>query len=129
MEINTVQRFDARAMGMLWAKRSEMDPAQASILKAFYDKRRGVGNEVPVTYNRKLARSEPGVNGLGRLYSNKGSLETLERGIRGALCERYYWDVDMVNCHPVILVQLMGRDDFACPLLSHYVTNCSPSKH
>ena len=42
--------------------------------------------------------------GLGRLYAkSKQGLQAFPFDIRNPLLSKYYWDVDMVNCHYVIL--------------------------
>lgn len=46
---------------------------------------------------------------------------TMQREIRNLLADKYYMDVDFVNCHPVILEQLLARHRIPCPLLTHYI--------
>ena len=53
----------------------------------------------------KLSKSAAGKLGWGRLYGTRGSLETLEKECRGTICSEYYHDIDIVNCHPVLLSQ------------------------
>lgn len=98
--------FSKRGLGFLWAKRDELDPGQVSILQTLYNNRKkgSIAGYQEVTY--KLSKSNAGKLGYGRLYGQKGSLETLEREIRGTLCKDYYYDLDFVNCHPVLLIQL-----------------------
>lgn len=117
-EIHTTQIFDAHAMGCIWRKVDMIDPAQKSLLQSLYRKRRN-GNNVQMTY--RLSSSQAGRLGYGRLYGLTGSLETLERSIRGALCEKYYWDIDIVNCHPTLLAQMGKQYDMELPCLQRYV--------
>ena len=110
-------------MGSLWERRKELDPGQVKILKCLFDnKKRGTLEcKTPVTYS--LTRSKAGLMGFGRYYGTAGSLETLEREIRATLCAEYYTDIDVVNCHPTLIVQMaskwFGRK---MPVLSSYVT-------
>lgn len=105
LSINCEQVFSRRSLGFVWSKRNEIDAGQMVIVKALYDdrKRGSIKGSVRVEY--KLARSQVGKLGYGRLYGTRGSLETLEREIRGTLCEEFYHDIDMKNAHPVILHQ------------------------
>ena len=109
-------------MGQLWSRRQALDPGQVKILKALYDnKKRGLLEcRTPVVY--KLSSDTAGQLGYGRLYGSSGSLETLQRDIRGALCAGLYTDVDIVNCHPTLVVQMAERlFGQAMPALAHYV--------
>ena len=48
------------------------------------------------------------------------------REVRAHLAEKYYWDVDMVNCQPSLLKQVLdkaGPQPIPCPLLARYVCN------
>lgn len=122
--IQCTQLFNRKIMGILWANRSKLDPGQVSILKALYDnKQRGTLQcKTPITY--KLSNSLPGKLGYGRYYGSKGSLETLEKDLRATLCHEYYMDVDIVNCHPTLIMQMSQRlFGISMPCLSHYVQN------
>ena len=103
--ITTEQVFSKKALGFLWSKRNEIDPGQVSILNSLYNNRKkgNIEGKQAITY--KLSKSKAGQLGYGRLYGNKGSLETLEKECRGTLCKDSYHDLDICNCHPVLLVQ------------------------
>lgn len=119
-----VQHFDRRVMGELWKRRSSLDSEQQAVLKALYDKRENGTMEcrTPIIY--RLSVKTPGKLGYGRYYGSKGSLETVQADFRGALCHRLYSDVDIVNCHPVLLVQMAKKCfNMDMPNLSHYVQN------
>lgn len=45
----------------------------------------------------------------------------MKRDVRGHLAYRIYRDIDIVNCHPVIALQLFLKHGFACPVLAEYV--------
>jgi hypothetical protein len=105
LKYETAQMFSKRGLGFLWAKRDELDPGQVSILQTMYNSRKkgSITGYQEIVY--KYSKSNAGKLGYGRLYGQKGSLETLEKEIRGTLCKDYYYDLDFVNCHPVLLLQ------------------------
>jgi len=101
------QVFNRKAMGALWDKRKELDDGQADLLDCLYKatkKRTTARCESMIEY--KLSSSNVGKMGYGRYYGNKGSLEQLEKDIRGTLCVEDYVDIDCVNCHPCIIPQM-----------------------
>jgi hypothetical protein len=105
MSVMCEQVFNRKSLGYLWSKRNETDPGQLVIMKSLYDNRKKGSIEGSVRVEYKLARGVVGKLGYGRLYGTRGSLETLEREIRGTLCEEFYHDIDVKNAHPVILHQ------------------------
>lgn len=120
MEINLTQVFDVRAMGALWAIRDTLDPAQSKMLDSLYKKRKDT-NQVRITY--KMCTAEPGQMGMGRLNASIGGAINFEKTIRGTLFGKYYWDIDVVNCHPTVLVQMMNDESYECPNLTEYINN------
>lgn len=85
-----------------------------------------LGGYIPVSY--RVPKS-----GFGRYISRVSivdggdtfmpMLSTMKREVRGLLADKYYLDVDFVNCHPVILEQLLYSHRIPCPLLQHYINN------
>ena len=62
--------------------------------------------------------------GYGRVYANKSlSLCCVRKEVRHALCKDYYADIDVENCHPVILESLCGAYQLNCANLTNYVVN------
>lgn len=59
---------------------------------------------------------------FGRQFDHSG-LQGMQKAIRGALCEGSVSDLDMVNCHPMILAWICRKYDIACPSLEHYIRN------
>ena len=76
-----------------------------SIINSLYLNRKKGTIECQHTVTYKLSKSAAGRLGWGRLYGTRGSLETLEKECRGTICAEYYHDIDVVNCHPVLLTQ------------------------
>lgn len=61
---------------------------------------------------------------FGRVSADKSlSLFSFRKCIRHTLANKYYVDIDMVNCHPVILYQLCKKNNIECQELEHYINN------
>jgi hypothetical protein len=59
----------------------------------------------------------------GRVYSKRSlSLGTIRREIRHFLCKETYWDIDIVNCHPNLLVGICKSMGIHTHFLNEYVT-------
>ena len=58
----------------------------------------------------------------GRLFG-QNSIQGLKKEIRGFLTEKLTTDIDIANCHPVILLELCLKHEFECPNLKQYNTN------
>lgn len=119
------QLFNRRSIGYLWSKKDEIDPGQVSIINSIYNNKKKGGSgcaQQSITY--KLSSKGAGKLGYGRLYGSKGSFETLEKECRGTICREYYHDIDVVNCHPVILVQFAKtKYNVELPEVEKYVCN------
>ena len=61
--------------------------------------------------------------GVGRVYSNKYSLQKMPRVIRNAIVYDNVKDIDIRNAHPEILAQLCKKKNINCPYLDLYVAN------
>jgi len=123
-EIVTTQMYSRAGMGYLWNKRAELDPGQVKILNAVYNNKKKKDIECKQTITYKLSRTKAGQLGYGRYYSTIGGLETVEKEARGTLCRELYHDIDIVNCHPVLLEQFAkGEYEKELPCLSYYINN------
>lgn len=60
------------------------------------------------------------VNEGGRLFCHE-SIQAYDSVIRGYLFNGITTDIDMKNCHPVILKYICEKHDIHCPNLSYYV--------
>lgn len=59
---------------------------------------------------------------FGRVYAKKGiTLATLSKRFRGFVTNEKYYDIDMINCQPVILLKLCKDNGIKCTELSNYV--------
>ena len=70
------------------------------------------------------SKKEGGLNNDGRVYC-KGSigLQMFKKNIRSYLAHEYYKDIDIVNCYPVLLLQLCNKLKIKCKFLKQYVNN------
>lgn len=60
----------------------------------------------------------------GRLFAEGGvSLQSFCREIRHTIANEYYCDIDIVNCHPVILYHLCVKHGIRCEFLKLYIDN------
>lgn len=86
-----------------------------------YYKNRINGNQVEVRYDYPKGNKE---KGDGRVYAEKGlSLQMFSCEIRNALANDYYWDCDMKNAHPTILLKICKDKGWNAPCLEHYVNH------
>ena len=122
--IKTTQLFSRSGLGFLWERRAELDPGQVALLTTLYNNRKKGSIECQQTVTYKLSGKKAGSLGWGRYYGNKGSLEQMEKEVRGTLCHDYYYDIDIVNCHFVLLSQYArskyGKD---LPEVDKYISN------
>lgn len=77
------------------------------------------GGKANITYNRTKCSKN-----VGRVYPNKNlGLVSLRREIRHTIARDYYVDIDIVNCHPVLLSQICHKNDIECDKLDYYISN------
>ena len=106
-DYTATQHFNRTKMSLLWNNKSDViDKGQKALLKVLYDNKNRGTLEGKVTIKYHLTTTKPGELGYGRYYGQKGSLEAIDKDVRGTLCSEYYTDIDIVNCHPVLMVQL-----------------------
>lgn len=72
---------------------------------------------ISVSYKRPKGKS------FGRYFSNKYGCQQLLKEFRHTLFSDNYYDLDIVNCHPVLLEQYCKKNNIVCKNLSTYVNN------
>ena len=77
----------------------KIDFIQKTFLKKILQNKTN-GNKLKTNYNygRSIRKFQ-----IGRLYSDIG-LQGIERNVRALLAQNNYFDLDIVNCHPVLLL-------------------------
>jgi hypothetical protein len=94
------------------------------MLDSVYRNRKTGTTEGILEVSYKLSRSRAGQLGFGRLYGSMPSLERLQNECRATLCREYYYDLDIVNCQPTLLTQLVKKElGLDMPILTDYVKN------
>ena len=51
----------------------------------------------------------------GRLYVEKGGIQMLQNQIKNYVCGEYYYDFDISNCNPCILMFICNKYDIDAP--------------
>ena len=62
-------------------------------------------------------------NCKNRYYAIGSALTYLKKEIRNSIMPKNIKDIDMVNCHPVILLNLCQKNKIYCNILKNYVEN------
>ena len=95
---------------------------------AFYQLNNYVNSARPFGYHGlgfvmvKYCRPDNIAYGRRFCYKSVG-LQSMKRLFRSALQDGIAWDIDMVNCHPAILIQLCNKHNIDAPLLAQYVND------
>lgn len=83
-----------------------------------YYNRLDADGKTKITYRQVNDLSE-----RGRWFSKGPSLQNIPREIRHTISSKYYHDIDVVCCHPVLLQQICHNKGIACPNLDNYIVN------
>ncbi len=77
---------------------------------------KSINGKIDVTYSQRKSH--------GRFYANKSlSLQSLCKKIRHTIAKEHYVDLDIANCHPVLLQYLCKKNNFVCTQLTEYIKN------
>tara|TARA_R100001163_G_C5063090_1_gene200312 strand:+ start:414 stop:1799 length:1386 start_codon:yes stop_codon:yes gene_type:complete len=96
-----------------------IDESERNMLKKYQAKITKLSgiNVVPVKYY-------PTSHGVGRVYAEGSlSLQCFKKKIRHTLSRELYYDVDIVNAHPVILHQYCEKNEIKSTYLNNYIKN------
>ena len=86
-----------------------------NIAKNYYDSLDDLGRK-RISYKLKH-------NNKNRYYGIGSCLSYLKKQIRNSIIPKNIKDIDMVNCHPVILLNLCQKNDITCNILKKFVEN------
>lgn len=100
-------------------KNEEERKMKYNVLKAFC--KRNIGNNGVTTHTYKYSLVTPERTG-GRLFCGN-SIQGLKKDFRGFLMDGVTTDIDMVNCHPVLLRYICRKNFIMCPQLENYIEN------
>ncbi len=63
-------------------------------------------------------------NGFGRKWTTTTGLTNLCKPVRHSIGKKYHIDIDIVNAHPVLLLNWLEQNGFQeCPTLKYYIEN------
>ena len=85
------------------------------LAKNYYDSLDDLGRK-RITYKQKY-------NCKNRYYGVGSCLSYLKKEIRNSIMPKNIKDIDMINSHPVILLNLCQKNRVACNILKNYVDN------
>ena len=63
---------------------------------------------------------------FGRLFAQNKGLQSFSRRLRSTVAKGLYWDLDIVNCHPMLVSQWCEENEVPCPILNAYIDNREP---
>ena len=94
---------------------NNFDQEVSNLAKSYYDSLHNLGRK-RVVYKQKH-------NCKNRYYAIGSALTYLKKEIRNSIIPKNIKDIDIVNCHPVILLSLCQKNELACNILKNYVEN------
>ena len=86
-----------------------------NIARNYYESLDDLGRK-KIVYKQKFKHKD-------RYYGVGSCLSYLKKEIRNSIMPKNIKDIDMVNCHPVILLKLCEKNDVSCNILKNYVEN------
>ena len=94
---------------------NDFDLEVNNLAKNYYDSLDDLGRK-RIGYKQKH-------NCKNRYYAVGSALTYLKKEIRNSIMPKIIKDVDMINCHPVILLNLCQKNEVVCNILKNYVEN------
>ena len=94
---------------------NDFDQEVNNLAKNYYDSLDDLGRK-RIAYKQKH-------NNKNRYYGIRSCLSYLKKEVRNSIMPKNIKDIDMVNCHPVILLNLCQKNDVTYNILKNYVEN------
>ena len=117
--IEVTEFVDVRKLKLLYERRREFLPAdkgQQTIFFNYYNKTMAANGQRRVMYLQKDSG-----NKFGRYTPQNGtSLQNIRREVRATLARDLYWQLDITNAHPWILISLAENQGWQTPHLRNY---------
>ena len=85
------------------------------VMRNYHDSLDDLGRK-RISYKQKY-------NNKNRYYAVGSALTYLKKEIRNSIMPKNIKDIDMVNCHPTILLNLCQKNEVVCNILKNYVEN------
>jgi len=86
-----------------------------NLYNKYYNSLNEVG-EIKVSYKQNK-------NKIGRHYPHGICLTTMSKRVRHSIGRMYHIDLDIENCHPVLLSQICSKHKINCSALDNYIQN------
>jgi hypothetical protein len=116
--LKLLERYDVPALSFIidnfesFDFRPETDVRKTLLAMRKYQAATSPDGTVEVSYKRA-------VPGHGRFFADRG-MQGMPREIRNAIASNKYWDVDVKNCAPTLLLQRCRMAAIPCPRLDEY---------
>ena len=94
---------------------NNFDQEVNNLAKNYYDSLDDLGRK-RIVYKQKSTHKD-------RYYAIGSCLSYLKKEIRNSIMPKNIKDIDMVNCHPIILLNLCQKNNVVCNILKNYVEN------
>lgn len=108
-----IKNFDAHKEHIMKTAHSDSDSIKTQINNYLLNSKDGKLN---VRYRQN--------GGQGRMFAVGAlSMQGMTRAVRHTIADGLYTDIDIVNCHPVILRYLASKEGWATPHLNNYIEN------
>ena len=118
--IELYERFDQNKLNHL-LKNKETFISQMRVFDDDYNPFAIASKYLDISRNGMIKTKYKQNNSFGRFYAiGSLSLQSLPREIRHTIASEHYIDIDIKNCHPVILSFLCEKRDIKCKYLNKY---------
>ena len=94
---------------------NDFDIEVNNLVKNYYDSLDDLGRK-RISYKQKS-------NHKDRYYGVGSCLSYLKKEIRNSIMPKNIKDIDIINCHPMILLDLCQKNNVVCNILKNYVEN------
>lgn len=116
-----IDNYDGKLKGKINTHRTNKDGTKADskkLLIKYYKKLNKDTNVINVEYKQTTYHN------TGRYFSlNSLSLQNVVREVRHTIGNEYYYDLDIVNAHPVFLLSYCKKNNIECDVLEDYINN------
>lgn len=119
MTFMMTEKWDAEQLDIILRRTDLLSPTQLSLLQ-HVQRNLDFNGYLKVEYSLSEWCKTSGYKG-GRVYG-KG-LQRTKGWIRRLCSHKFYWDLDLVNCHPEIFVQQCEKKSIDVPLWKDYCSN------
>lgn len=122
-DITLNETVDTSALKLLMSSNLLKDTFRSPFVKYANEKKQLEAYTQNITDGKAKVQYTRKIN-IGRVNPSRSlGLHTIRREIRHTLARDYYYDIDIVNAHPVILSQICQANNIECKYLDDYIVN------